>query len=132
MTFAKYMSRGMGRERKPIDWEMVKSMLRIMCTQSEIAGVLGVNIDTLNNRCKKEKGCTFSDYSKKNRDYGRVSLRRQVWKRSMKNDSVLIFMSKNFLGMSDRPEGDSEREMGEILKAIRGEIQKGQEGPNEE
>lgn len=127
-TFATYAERGMGRPLVPIDWDQVKGMLQIMCTQAEIASVLGVHIDTLNNRCKSEKGCTFSEFIDKNREFGKVSLRRQMWKRAHKNDSVLIFMSKNFLGMADRPEDPANEEPGQILRAIRDELKKGVEG----
>lgn len=117
------MNNRMGRPIKEINWEQVENMLKIQCTEKEIASVLGVSRQTLNEKCKKEYGITFLALSEQNRVWGKISLRRQMFNRAKKSDPVLIFMAKNHLGMTDRPEYERESDSGEILKAIRGEIQ---------
>lgn len=104
---------------KKIDWEMVDNLLRIACTALEIASVLKVSDDTLNNHCKKEKGCTFSDYIKSGMSEYKISLRRAQYRSAMgvpkKDDdgntvgwlqqpsvAMQIFLGKNALNQSDK------------------------------
>jgi hypothetical protein len=94
-----------GRPRKEIDWALVDSLCGIHCTGDEIASVLNVHYDTLNNRCREEHGVNFSEYYKKASANGKISLRRQQYTVAMKgNVSMLIWLGKNILGQRDTVE----------------------------
>lgn len=124
---------GAGADPKPIDFEAVKQLCRIHCTEAEIASVIGVNVETLALACKREYGFGFKDFYQHYQDEGKASLRRQMWKaaegtppevlrdatgeivRDGKGNPVIIpgqapnvviqiFKAKNELGYSDKHE----------------------------
>jgi len=100
-----------GRPKKEIDWNLVDSLCGIHCTGDEIASVLSVHYDTLNNRCKEKHGVNFSEYYKKASANGKISLRREQYKVAMKgNVSMLIWLGKNILGQKDAPEQNIDRQ----------------------
>ena len=106
---AKYVKKtdnpNMGRPIAVIDWEKVKAMCRIFCTESEIAAVLDVHIDTLLEACKREHNCTFPDFFKKFSEDGKASLRRAQYKRAMEgHPTMLIWLGKQYLGQKDQVE----------------------------
>jgi hypothetical protein len=87
------------RGRKPIDVnpDHVRAMAAIWCTKREIATVLGMSVDTLDRRFRKE--------FKKGRAEGRTNLRRKMWSTAESgNVSMQIFLSKQMLGYRDSPE----------------------------
>lgn len=91
----------------PINWEQVEKMCAIQCTGEEIAGVLNIDYDTLQNACKREQNCTFSEYIKQKKSNGRMSLRRKQYSIAMDgNATMLIWLGKNWLGQSDKLEAD--------------------------
>jgi predicted nucleic-acid-binding Zn-ribbon protein len=96
-----------GRPKKPIDWNLVKSLCKIHCTGEEIADVLDVHYDTLNNRCNEDYDCNFSDYYKKASSGGKMSLRRKQYETAMSgNVPMLIWLGKNILGQKDHVENE--------------------------
>lgn len=108
-----------GRPTKPLDWDMVDNMAAIDCTQSEIAAVFGVHIDTLTKRCKKERGKTFSEYLAEKREVGNVSLRRRFWKLvESGNVAATIFAAKNRLGYKDKLDVDSKQQVSTTATVI--------------
>ena len=93
----------MGRPKKPIDWDTVKKLCAIHCTGEEIASVIDVHYDTLNNRCNEEHGVNFSEYYKKASASGKMSLRRKQYEVAMAgNVSMLIWLGKNMLNQRDQ------------------------------
>lgn len=71
---------GAGRPQKPLDWEALKQLCRIHCTEAEIANVLNLNVETLALAIKREYGIGFKDFYQHYQDEGKASLRRQMWK----------------------------------------------------
>ena len=66
-----------------------------------MASVLGVSVDTLQRR--------FAAQIKDGRAEGKMSLRRKMWEMALGgNVSLLIWLSKNELGMSDKVEQKQE------------------------
>src|SRR6185295_12346286 len=53
----------MPRQKKPINWEIVKKRMEAGCKARDIAGSLDINIDTFYDRFKEEFGRGFSDIS---------------------------------------------------------------------
>ena len=99
----------MARPLKDIDWDQVDKMCAIHCTGEEQASILGVDYDTLNSACKREQGCSFSDYFKQKASHGRMSLRRKQYSAAMDgNTTMLVWLGKNWLGQSDQPEVEAQ------------------------
>jgi len=97
----------MGRPLVPIDWPLAEKLAKIQCTAKEIASVLNINPDTLADRCKRDHELTFSDWFKKHSDGGKASLRRSLWNMATgdrPSAAVAIWLSKNYLGMSEKIE----------------------------
>lgn len=92
-----------GRPPIEINWNTVEKLCAIQCTGEEIAGVLGVDYDTLLARIKEKYKCGFSDYFKRHSASGRMSLRRKQIEGAMNgNTALLIFLGKQYLGQSDK------------------------------
>ena len=95
----------MARPLTDIDWQQVDKMCEIHCTGEEQASILGVDYDTLNAACKRDKGIGFSDYFKQKSSGGKMSLRRRQYTSAMDgNTTMLVWLGKNWLGQSDMPE----------------------------
>jgi len=93
----------MGRPRIKVDWNKVEQMCAIQCTGEEIAGVLGIDYDTLNSACKRENKLSFSDYFKQKGSVGKMSLRRKQYTSMMEgNTTMMVWLGKNWLGQSDK------------------------------
>lgn len=98
----------MGRPKKnltPKEWESVDYMCMIHCTGEEIAGVLGMDYDTLNRNCKDQKGMYISDYIKRHQAGGKMSLRRAQWKAAEGgNVTMQIWLGKQWLDQKESHE----------------------------
>ena len=96
----------MGRPKKnltPKDWDSVTYMCMIHCTGEEIAGVLGMDYDTLNRNCKEQKKMNISEYIKEHQMGGKMSLRRAQWKSAENgNVSMQIWLGKQWLGQKEQ------------------------------
>ena len=68
--------KGNNNAEKLIQWDIIDKLLEINCAGEEIASVLGVDYDTIQNHCKKEKKCLFSEYIKTGNDKFKISLKR--------------------------------------------------------
>ena len=86
----------MGRPLLDIDEEKVHELAKLHCTYEEIAAVMGCSTDTLSRR--------FADYIEKGREEGKTSLRRAQFKKALEgNPTMLIWLSKQYLGQQDAP-----------------------------
>lgn len=91
----------MARPPKPVDENLLRKLAAIHCNQDEMASVLGVSVDTLQRR--------FAAQIKDARNEGKMSLRRKMWEMALNgNVSLLIWLSKNELGMTDKVEEKKE------------------------
>tara|TARA_Y100000004_G_scaffold143352_1_gene163091 strand:+ start:613 stop:999 length:387 start_codon:yes stop_codon:yes gene_type:complete len=85
----------MGRPQKPIDEKVLANLSQINCTQEEIASILGISARTLQRR--------YADLIEINKNKGKASLRKRMYEKAMKgNDKLMIWLSKQYLEMSDR------------------------------
>jgi len=85
----------MGRPQKSIDEKVLANLSQIGCTQEEIGSIVGISARTLQRR--------FADLLEVNKNKGKASLRKRMYEKAMKgNDKLLIWLSKNMLGMSER------------------------------
>lgn len=92
----------MARPRLSIDPAQVEELAAIMCTQAEMATVLGCSVKTLERR--------FGRAIEKGKARAATSLRRKQWQLAEKgNVTMLIWLGKQYLGQSDRPEADERK-----------------------
>ena len=88
--------KGAGRPKVIVDTEILKNLASIGCPDYEIASVLNVSARTL----KRNYAEIIDQYKEK----GKASLRKKMWDKAVKKDNtnMQIFLSKNYLGMSDK------------------------------
>ena len=87
---------GAGRPKINVDIDILKNLASIGCPDYEIASVLNVSARTL----KRNYAEIIDQYKEK----GKASLRKKMWDKAVKKDNtnMQIFLSKNYLGMSDK------------------------------
>jgi hypothetical protein len=94
-----------GPKALAVDWDKLDKMAFIQCTQEEIASVLNTSVKALERACERDHKVKFADYVAKKADGGKMSLRRQMWRKIEDgNVTMLIWASKNLLGWSDKNE----------------------------
>lgn len=100
----------MGRPKKDLtekEWASVDYMITIHCTGEEIAGVLGMDYDTLNRNAKEQKGMPISEYIKQGTSKGNMSLRRMQWKSAENGSATMqIWLGKQWLGQKENISSD--------------------------
>lgn len=84
-----------GRPKIQIDYELVKKLASIQCTEKEIASVIGCTDRTMQN----DPECMKAYYE--GLDQGKMSLRRTQFKLAEKNAPMAIFLGKQYLGQRD-------------------------------
>lgn len=96
--------RQIGRPRKEINMRTFENLCRIQCTLNEMCAVFECDNKTLESWCKREYGKSFSEIFSAKRLVGNVSLRRKLYKKAVEDEDsrMLIFLAKNWLGMSDK------------------------------
>jgi len=90
-----------GRPKKEIDWVQFEQLCGLKCTQSEIASMLRINVDTLCDRARERYEEDYSEVYKKYAESGNCSLRRNQFVLSKKNATMAIFLGKQWLGQRD-------------------------------
>jgi len=89
--------KSVGRPKKELDTNLIENLASIFCTNQEIATIVGCHPDTLADN--------FSEYLKKGRDKGKMSLRRMQWEKAQSgNTTMLIWLGKQMLGQRDKIE----------------------------
>ena len=120
----------MGRKKVKIDYDTVKNLAKICCTQEEIASVLGCSVKTLQRR--KQFNKAYQD----GLNDARASLRRLQWKSAANgNITMQIFLGKNLLGQRDRfaeDERSEDKEKVTIINDLPQEPQNEAPDPREE
>lgn len=86
----------MARPRLKIDTELLEKLAQIHCTSEEAAAILNCSKDTLEKR--------YSAVLKRGREKGLASLKRRMWDAAVNegNTTMMIWLSKQYLGMSDQ------------------------------
>jgi len=90
-----------GRPRLTFDLRLVEDLGKIQSTQSELAAVLDVSIETVKRRLKDDP--EFCAAYEKGLENGKSSLRRIQWKSALGgNTTMQIWLGKQYLGQQDR------------------------------
>ena len=88
-------TQSIGRPKKELDIKVIANLSQIGCTQEEIGSVVGISARTLQRR--------YADLIEDNKNKGKASLRKRMWQSALKgNPNMMIWLSKNVLGMKDR------------------------------
>jgi hypothetical protein len=87
---------GAGRPRIIVDLEILKNLASIGCPTYEIASVMNVSARTLKRN--------YAEIIDQYKERGKASLRKKMYDKAVKKDNTMmqIFLSKNYLGMSDK------------------------------
>ena len=86
-----------GRKKIAIDYEKAEKLASIMCTQSEIASVLGVSLALL------EHDPEFLRIHKKGMEHGKASVRRMQFQAANGGNATMqIWLGKQYLGQRDK------------------------------
>lgn len=95
----------MGRPKKEIDVENFEKLCGLHCTLSDIAGWFNCSEDTIYRFCKEQYDSTFAEAQRKHAAPAKVSLRRAMYEKAMGgNVTMMIWLSKQYLGMTDKVE----------------------------
>lgn len=98
-----------GRPPIQINQNEFEKLCAINCTLEEIAGWFKCSPDTIERWSKKTYGVTFAEVYKKNSSQGKISLRRKMFETAIGgNVTMMIWLSKQHLGMSDKVEERTE------------------------
>lgn len=100
----------MAPKRKAIDYDIVRKLASIGCTDREIAAVVELTPEHFCRRQKKDPH--LRPAIEAGRETGKASLRRMQWEKAKSgNPALLIWLGKQLLGQRDRHElgGDPER-----------------------
>jgi len=91
-------TKSVGRPKIELDEEKIAELSKLQCTQEEISAVMGVSRKTLQRN--------YAHLIEENREKGKASLRRSMWKKALKDENVnmQIWLSKNVLNMRDKIE----------------------------
>lgn len=112
-----------GRPKREFKAEDFEKLLALQCTQEEVCGFFECDHKTLTSWIKREYG-EASDFSQCLKIYGsegKISLRRNLLRLSARNASVAIFLSKNWLAMSDNVEVKADTSlMSALLDVVKG------------
>lgn len=91
-----------GRPQKQIDMDLVRKLASIHCTLREIADIIGVDKQTITNRC--------ADILAQGKAEGKASLRRRQFEVAESgNATMLIWLGKQYLGQTDKPEEEDDK-----------------------
>lgn len=112
MAEEKKTKKKMGRPATVIDWQLVESLAGIMCTQEEIAAVIGIDLRTLT------RNENFRPIYEKGRENGKKSLRRIQWEHAKKSSAMAIWLGKQYLGQRDMIETVEKTENIEIINDV--------------
>ena len=108
----------MGRPTKEIDTKNFESLCGLQCTLPEIADFFECSEDTIQRWCKRTYGETFAVIYNKRRGRGLISLRRAQFKLAEKSAAMAIFLGKQYLGQTDCPGIDNEKQEIEDLTPL--------------
>jgi len=99
----------MGRPKKDISIEQLKTLMRLKPTIEDTAAFFEVHPDTILKFIKREIGpLTFSEFREQNMVHTRFSLIRTAIDKAERGDNVmLIFCLKNLCGWKDRNEDNN-------------------------
>jgi hypothetical protein len=93
----------MGRKKIVIDLDKLKALMRLSPSLEDTSHFFDCSQDTIERAIKKNFKCTFAEFRDKNAVHTRMSLKRKMIEKALAGDNtMMIWLSKNMLGMSDK------------------------------
>lgn len=103
------MKSNAGRPSIDIDFEELEKLCGLQCTIEELASWFNCSIDTIENKVKMQYGVNFSEFFKRFKNKGKVSLRRKQMQVAMSGDTkLLIHLGRHHLDQVDRQKIESD------------------------
>jgi len=94
---------------EPLDWEWIKANLKARCTIKSLLSKLGCSEQKLRDRCERELGITFNTLRENCRSEGEDMIVNVMFEKALAgNTNLLIWLSKNWLGYSDKGQLEDE------------------------
>ena len=88
-----------------LDYKVLNAMVQFKPTLNFVADYMGVSRDTIMRRIKSDYGMTYDEYKKMKAQRVGYNVAQKLYDEGMKgNITALIFLSKNFAGMTDKVE----------------------------
>jgi len=98
----------MARPKADIDWKKVDKYLQAQCEGTGIAGLLGIDEQTLYRRCKEDNKIGFAEYSALKKSEGKELLRAKQYQSAMEGDKTMqIWLGKQYLMQKEKSEVDT-------------------------
>lgn len=98
-----------GRPSIEISQNEFEKLCSLHCTLEEIAGWFKCSEDTIERWAKRTYSVNFAEIYKKHAGKGKISLRRKMFEIALNgNVGMLVWLSKQHLGMTDRIEEKTE------------------------
>ncbi len=102
-----------GRPPIEIDYDLCEKLARVLCTQAEIAAILGVSLSTL------EHDKEFLRIHKRGLEVGKASLRRMQYKAAEEgNSTMLVWLGKQYLGQRDKRDTEITGKDGDPIQVV--------------
>lgn len=97
----------MARPKVNIDWKKVDRYLQAHCDGAGIAGLLGIDPETLYRACQRDHKIGFSEYAAQKKGEGKELLKARQFETAMSgNVSMQIWLGKQYLGQRDKSDVD--------------------------
>jgi hypothetical protein len=105
-----------GRPKTSIDWERVGQSIMMGSSATQTAASIGISVDTLYTRCKKDLNQDFTAFCQEKKASGDKLLHQTQFEVAVKNKntSMLIWLGKQRLGQSDNISKDAQ----DIIKSL--------------
>lgn len=95
----------MARPEIEIDLDKLKSLMRLSPNLEDTANFFDCSPDTIERRIREHFQCSFAEFRDKNAVHTRMSIKRKMIEKAVSGDNtMLIWLSKNMLGMADKLE----------------------------
>ncbi len=121
------MAKGQIKQKQAtISQSAFERLCAIQCTKEEICAVLNISMSTLLRWCNETYGTDFETIYAEKKQFGKMSLRRTMFRQAEKNPTMAIWLSKQHLGMRDNIEVESTQlvKVQELLSKIEEEANK--------
>jgi hypothetical protein len=93
-------------DNRTIDYEMLKRMCIVQMSTHEISAYFGMSEINIDRKCVADLGLTFQEIKAMGLEVGKCNLRKAMYEAAVKDKNIqaMIWLSKNWLGMTDKQE----------------------------
>jgi len=113
------MKKKVGRKKKVFDWEKFDSILQFKPPKQVCSDIMEVSEDVIERRIKEKYQCTFTEYRARRMGPMKIRLAQKLIQLALNGDrGCLIFACKVFLGWSDKPIEEQNKEIANVVLNI--------------